>query len=70
MNPKPLSSAKDEDARLAEQALLRAAQKARLLAAQTRTPYVVVRDGQLYSELVGMLDKDMNSDVFTKDMDK
>jgi hypothetical protein len=50
--------------------LLRAAQKARLLAAQTRTPYVVVRDGQLCSEIVGMLDKDMNVVVLAEDVDK
>jgi hypothetical protein len=52
MNTQPLNQAKDEDARQVEIALRRAAQKARLLAAQTHTPLVVVRDGQLLVEQV------------------
>lgn len=52
MNTQPLNQAKDEDARQVETALRRAAQKARLLAEQTHTPLVVVRDGQLLVELV------------------
>ncbi|MEW6265243.1 MAG: hypothetical protein AB1641_19370 [Thermodesulfobacteriota bacterium] len=50
MNPKPLNEARDEDARHVESALRRAAQKARALAAATRTPWVVVKDGQLVQE--------------------
>jgi len=50
MNTQPLNQAKDEDARQVEIALHRAAQKARQLAAQTDTPLVVVRDGQLLQE--------------------
>lgn len=52
MNTQPLNQAKDEDARQVETALRRAAQKARLLAEQTHTPLVVVRDGQLLVEQV------------------
>lgn len=52
MNTQPLNQAKDEDARQVEIALRRAAQKARQLAAQTDTPLVVVRDGQLLVEHV------------------
>lgn len=52
MNTQPLNQAKDEDARQVEIALRRAAQKARQLAAQTDTPLVVVRDGQLMVEHV------------------
>lgn len=52
MNTQPLNQAKDEDARQVEIALRRAAQKARLLAAQTDTPLVVVRGGQLIHEQV------------------
>ena len=61
MNPKPLSSAKDEDARLVESALRRAGQKARLLAAQTQTPLVVVRDGQLLVEQIGIFGDSKNT---------
>lgn len=50
MNTQPLNQAKDEDVRQVEIALRRAAQKARLLAQQTHTPLVVVRDGQLLVE--------------------
>ncbi|WAR45045.1 hypothetical protein [Methylomonas rapida] len=52
MNTQPLNQAKDEDARQVEIALRRAAQKARQLAAQTDTPLVVVRNGQLLVEHV------------------
>ncbi len=54
MNPKPLSNAKDEDARLVEQALRRAAQNARLLAARTNTAYVVFKEGSLHTEKVSI----------------
>ena len=50
MNTQALSDAKDEDARHVEAALRRAAQKARLVAAQTHTPLVVVRQGKLLLE--------------------
>ncbi|MBF0400368.1 MAG: hypothetical protein HQL90_06325 [Magnetococcales bacterium] len=50
MNSKPLSQARDEDARHVEQALERAARRAREIAVQTRTALVVVRDGQLVRE--------------------
>lgn len=50
MNNKPLSQARDEDARHVEQALERAAQRAREIAVQTQTALVVVRDGQLIRE--------------------
>ncbi|MFI3158357.1 MAG: hypothetical protein QX199_19615 [Methylococcaceae bacterium] len=53
MNTQPLNQAKDEDVRSVETALRRAAQKARLLAAQTDTPLVVVRDGRLLVEHIG-----------------
>lgn len=41
-NPKPLSEARDADARNAVAALRRASQKARQLSEQTQTPFVVV----------------------------
>ncbi|WP_201211191.1 hypothetical protein [Rhodocyclus purpureus] len=47
MNSKPLSQASDEAARNVQAALIRAAQRARAVAAQTRTRLVVVRDGKL-----------------------
>ncbi|MEO5365766.1 MAG: hypothetical protein H7831_05325 [Magnetococcus sp. WYHC-3] len=50
MNNKPLSQARDEDARHVEQALERAARRAREIAVQTRTALVVVRDGRLVRE--------------------
>lgn len=49
------SSVIDEEVRLVEQALRRAAQKARLLAAQTHTPLVVMREGQLQVEFVSSI---------------
>lgn len=61
MNTQPLNQAKDEDARQVEIALRRAAQKARLLSAQTHTP-LVVRDGQLLVEQVGNTIQDSQSD--------
>jgi capsule polysaccharide export protein KpsC/LpsZ len=63
MNPKPLSGAKDEDVRSVEQALRRAGQNARLLAAQTHTPFVVVRDGQLRIEQVGATNEGISSEI-------
>ena len=63
MNPQPLSNAKDEDARLVENALRRAAQNARLLAAQTHTPFVVVREGQLRVEHVDAVDEKIKSEI-------
>jgi hypothetical protein len=50
MNPKPLSQARDEDARNITEALKRAGQRARTIAAQTQTDIIVVRDGKLVRE--------------------
>ncbi len=58
MNTNPLSNAKDEDARHVEAALRRAAQKARLVAAQTHTPFVVVRQGKLLVETITDADEE------------
>jgi len=52
MNPKPLSQAKHEEIRRVLPALIRAAQRARAVAAQTQTAVVVVRDGVLVIERV------------------
>jgi len=52
MTNKPISLARDEDARNALAALERAAIRARQIAAQTQTAIVVVRNGQLIKELV------------------
>ena len=48
MNPKPIQQAKSASLRGTWPALLRAAQRARLLAAQTGTAVVVERDGVLH----------------------
>lgn len=45
MNRQPIETARDTDLRLSPQALRRAAQRARELAAQTGTALVVSRDG-------------------------
>lgn len=45
MNPKPISSARDSDLRLSPAAMTRAAERARLLAAQTGTLLIVSRNG-------------------------
>lgn len=50
MNPKPLSQARDEDARNVTAALQRAGQRARTIAAQTQTDIIVVRNGKLIRE--------------------
>ncbi len=50
MNPKPLSQARDEDARNVTAALQRAGQRARTIATQTQTAIVVVRNGKLIRE--------------------
>jgi hypothetical protein len=55
MNPKPISEARDEDARNAMAAMLRAAQRAREIAAQTGTGIIIVRDGKLIREMPGDL---------------
>ncbi len=51
-NPSTNDSAPEDDMRSVEAALQRAALKARLLAIQTNTPLVVVRQGQLVIEQV------------------
>lgn len=48
MNPKPIQQAKSASLRGTWPALLRAAQRARLLAAQTGTAVVVERNGVLH----------------------
>lgn len=53
MNNKSVGSAKHNDAKYVEAALLRAAVKAREIARQTQTPLVTVRDGQVVSEIPG-----------------
>lgn len=45
MNKQPIETARDRDLRLSPQAMRRAAQRARELAAQTGTAIVVSRDG-------------------------
>lgn len=47
MNKQPLDTARDTDLRLSQQAMQRAAQRARELAAQTGTAIVVSRHGVL-----------------------
>jgi hypothetical protein len=45
MNKQPIETARDSDLRLSPQAMRRAAQRARELAAQTGTDIVISRDG-------------------------
>ena len=45
MNRQPIETARDADLRLSPNAMQRAAQRARKLAAQTGTAIVVIRDG-------------------------
>lgn len=47
-----VSKLADADMKSAPKALLRAARRAREIARQTRTPFVVVRDGQLIQEQI------------------
>jgi len=47
MNPKPISEARDEDAKNATAALKRAAQRARIVAEQTNTAIIIMRDGKI-----------------------
>lgn len=58
MNPKPLSQARDEDARNVTAALQRAGQRARIVAAQTQTAIIIVRDGKLIREMPANQTKD------------
>lgn len=51
MNPKPLSEARDEDARHVMAALIRAGESARRLAFQTQTSIVVFRNGKMVIEV-------------------
>ena len=57
MNPIPLDKAKDPDFRKAMAAMIRAAQRARNLAAQTQTYLVVMRDGKLIEEIPERADR-------------
>lgn len=50
MNPKPLSESRDEDVRNITAAFKRAALRARIVAAQTNTCIVVVRNGKIVKE--------------------
>ena len=52
MNPKPISQEKDPDMRTAHEALIRAGQRAREIAAKTGTAVVVMRDGKKTQERV------------------
>ena len=52
MNDKPITEARDEDARNALAALERAALRARRIAAQTGTALIVVKDGKLVREMI------------------
>ncbi|HNU10877.1 MAG TPA: hypothetical protein PKJ45_05890 [Rubrivivax sp.] len=47
MNKRPIETARDADLRLSRQALLRAAQRAREIAARTGTTVVIARSGVL-----------------------
>jgi len=47
----PISHLPDQDMQQAPQALVRAAERARELARQTGTEFVVIRDGQLVREI-------------------
>lgn len=51
MNPKPLSEAKDEDAKHIMAALIRAGESARRIAFQTQTNIVVVCNGKMVKEV-------------------
>lgn len=56
MNPKPISSARDNDLRLSPAAMTRAAERARRVAAQTGTLLIVSRNGvieRIHPVLVG-----------------
>ncbi len=48
----PVSKLPDKDMQNAPKALVRAAQRARKLAEQTGTPFVVIRNGKLVSEIL------------------
>jgi hypothetical protein len=66
MNTKPLNQARDEDARHVEAALLRAAKRARVLAAQTQTNLVVVRNGRLVKDAITVDEADPPGSVNAK----
>lgn len=51
-HPSPVSLLKDADMRAAPAALVRAAQRAREIAARTGTPLIVMRDGKVIEETV------------------
>lgn len=52
LSPSCVSHLQDADMQAAPAALLRAAQRAREMAARTGTPLIIVRDGQLIEQLV------------------
>ncbi|MDG4551103.1 MAG: hypothetical protein P9F19_16890 [Candidatus Contendobacter sp.] len=61
MNTKPIEQARDADLRGSQAALLRAAQRARQIAAQTGTAIVVVHNGvmeHIYPSAPGAIDRE------------
>jgi hypothetical protein len=52
ITPTPVSRLKDADMRAAPAALIRAAQRAREIAARTRTPLIVTQNGKLVEMIV------------------
>lgn len=54
----PVSKLPDKDMQNAPKALVRAAQRARKLAEQTGTPFVVIRNGKLVQEIIKPKSKD------------
>lgn len=52
LSQRRISHLQDADMQAAPAALLRAAQRAREMAARTGTPLIIVRDGQLIEQLV------------------
>jgi hypothetical protein len=57
MNPKPISKELDEEVRNVTAALMRAGQRARIIAAQTHTDIVIVRNGKLIKEVPVMQER-------------
>ena len=53
MNQKPISQSLEKDVQDITAALLRASQRARIIAEQTKTAFVIVRNGKLVKEYPG-----------------
>ncbi len=62
MNKRPIETARDVDLRLSQQAIQRAARRARELAAQTGTAIVVIDDGVI-KHIDPRLEADMSLDA-------